>query len=88
MKDLYLKDILNLSEEDIQNARIALNMKVNNQSAFQVWEESKPDNRGSNFRIGLIIVLKKEISYKGKYVLVLFNYQMIIKNGYLLLLAK
>ena len=49
MKDLYLKDILNLSEEDIQNARIALNMKVNNQSAFQVWEESKPDNREVEF---------------------------------------
>ncbi len=49
MKDLYLKDILPLSEEDAADAKIALNMSWDGKSHFDRWNESDANNRDVSY---------------------------------------
>lgn len=49
MRDLFLKDILPLSDEDINGAKIALNMSWNGKYHLERWEESDPDNRDVSY---------------------------------------
>ena len=49
MKDLYLKDILPLSQEEIGDAKIALNMSYNGKSHFDRWNESDANNRDVSY---------------------------------------
>lgn len=49
MKDLYLKDLLNLTDEEISNSKIALNMTTNGILAFQEWENSNVNKRNVDF---------------------------------------
>ena len=52
MKDLYLNDLFCLSNDEIANSKIALNMvtdKSNNVTAFQEWEESDSNDRYVDF---------------------------------------
>ena len=49
MKDLYLKDLLNLTEDDVNNSKIALNMYAEKSknitiTAFQMWDKSTNEN--------------------------------------------
>lgn len=49
MKDLFLKDILPLSEEDARDAKIALNMSWEGKSHFERWNESDANNRDVSY---------------------------------------
>ena len=47
MNNLFLKDLFNLTDEEISNSKIALNMysdKDNDITAFQTWDNSKDEN--------------------------------------------
>ena len=49
MKTLYLSDLLNFSEQEVANSKIALNMKWAGRSHFEGWYESDPENRYVDF---------------------------------------
>ena len=49
MKNLLLKDILKISDEEIKDARIALNMSYNGKLFFNSWYESDPENRDVSY---------------------------------------
>lgn len=49
MKQLLLNDILHLSEDQIENSKIGLNMKWAGKSHFENWYESDENNRNVNF---------------------------------------
>jgi hypothetical protein len=49
MKDLFLKDILNLNDEEISGSKIALNMSWGGKSHFDRWNESPEDNRDVSY---------------------------------------
>lgn len=49
MKDLFLKDILILNEEDKKYAKIALNMRWGGKSQFDRWNESPVNDRDVSY---------------------------------------
>ena len=49
MKCIKLNDILHLSDAEIENSKIALNMQWAGKSHFSRWDESDPDNRDVSY---------------------------------------
>lgn len=49
MKDLYLNDILNLSEEQIKKSKIVLDMTANGINCIDIWDKSNPKNRDVSY---------------------------------------
>ncbi len=49
MKDLFLNDILRLTDEEIANSKIALNMKWGGESHFKRWNDSDPSHRDVSY---------------------------------------
>jgi len=49
MQELFLKDILLLTEEETKDAKIALNMSWGGKSHFDRWNESDPNNRDVSY---------------------------------------
>ena len=49
MKELFLKDILPISDEEIEISKIALNMSYNGKSHFDRWNESDPNDRDVSY---------------------------------------
>lgn len=42
MNDLFLKDVIHLSEDDIKYGKIVLNMRAGDKTCFEIWDKSNP----------------------------------------------
>lgn len=49
MKDLYLNDLFNLSENEIEKSKIVLDMTANGKKSIDLWNESDPNNRDVSY---------------------------------------
>lgn len=67
MKKLMLNDILQLSEDEIRNSKIGLNMQSQGKTHFQNWYDSDEDHRNTDFAYWPYIGKQRNFTYIGEW---------------------
>ena len=66
MKDLFLNDILRLTDEEIANSKIALNMKWGGKSHFERWNDSDSSQRDVSYSYAQHYGNKRNFTHIGQ----------------------
>lgn len=68
MKEIFLNDVLNLSDEEIRGSKIALNMSWGGRSHFDRWNESPEGHREVDYSYASHYGKYRNFTYEGQLV--------------------
>ncbi len=78
MKEIFLNDILNLSEEEISDAKIAFNIKWESKLFFDTWNDSDSENREVSYSYYSHYGKQKNFTHIGQMV---FGFVQLPRNN-------